>query len=53
MGHSERYSTLTDVRHGFQIKRSCETQLITTTQELTREISDSHQIDVFAKAFDI
>jgi hypothetical protein len=56
MGHFERHSILTDAQHAFRSKRSCETQLITTIQELARGMSDGHQIDAilldFAKAFD-
>ena len=56
IGHFERNSILTDTQHGFRSKRSCETQLIATVQELARGMSDGHQIDAilldFAKAFD-
>ena len=34
MGHFEHHSILTDAQHGFRSKRSCETQLITTIQDL-------------------
>ena len=56
MGHFEHHSILTDAQHGFRSKRSCETQLITTIQDLASGMSDGHQIDAilldFAKAFD-
>ena len=56
MDHLEEHNTLTDAQHGFRCKRSCETQLIATIQELARELSEGKQLDVilldFAKAFD-
>ena len=56
MGHFEQHSILTDAQYGFHSKRSCETQLITTIQDLARGMSDGHQIDAilldFAKALD-
>ena len=56
MDHLEEHNILTDAQHGFRCKRSCETQLIATIQELARELSEGKQLDVilldFAKAFD-
>ena len=56
IGHFEQHSILTDAQHGFRSKRSCETQLITTIQDLASGMSDGHQIYAilldFAKAFD-
>ena len=56
MDHLEEHDILTDAQHGFRCKRSCETQLIATIQELARGLSEDRQIDVilldFAKAFD-
>ena len=55
MDHLEEHNILTDAQHGFRCMRSCETQLIATIQELTRELSEGKQLDVilldFAKAF--
>ena len=52
----EEHNILTDAQHGFRCKRSCETQLIATIQELARGLSEGRQLDVilldFAKAFD-
>ena len=36
MDHLEEHNILTDAQHGFRCKRSCETQLIATIQELAR-----------------
>ena len=56
MDHFEEHSILTDSQHGFRSKRSCETQLIATVQDLASGLSEGKQIDVilldFAKAFD-
>ena len=56
MSHLEGNSILTDAQHGFRSKRSCETQLIATVQDLARNMSDGKQTDAilldFAKAFD-
>ena len=56
MDHLEEHNILTDAQHGFRCKRSCETQLIATIQELARGLSEGKQLDVilldFAKAFD-
>eukprot|EP00745_Piridium_sociabile_P038619 TRINITY_DN7074_c0_g1_i3.p1 TRINITY_DN7074_c0_g1~~TRINITY_DN7074_c0_g1_i3.p1 ORF type:complete len:816 (+),score=128.54 TRINITY_DN7074_c0_g1_i3:312-2759(+) len=54
--HLEAHNILTDAQHGFRQKRSCESQLITTVQELARNYDDKDQVDLilldFAKAFD-
>ena len=51
----EEHNILTDAKHGFRCKRSCETQLIATIQELVRGLSEGKQLDVilldFAKVF--
>jgi hypothetical protein len=56
MRHFDNYSVLTDNQHGFRKRRSCETQLIVTLDEITRNYANGHQVDVilldFAKAFD-
>ena len=45
-----------DNLHGFRKRRSCETQLIVTIQEIASKLSNGEQVDVilldFAKAFD-
>ena len=44
------------LKHGFRKRRSCETQLLTTIQEITSNTAKGKQVDVilldFAKAFD-
>ena len=52
----EDQNILTDYQHGFRKKRSCESQLITTIQDLASGIDSSTQIDAilldFSKTFD-
>ena len=56
MRHFDRNPILTDHQHGFRAKRSCETQLLTTIQKITRYMIKKGQVDVilldFANAFD-
>ena len=56
MGHLDKYNLLTDYQHGFRKKRSCETQLLLTVDDLSRALRDKKQVDCilldFAKAFD-
>ena len=54
--HLSKHDILFDLQHGFREKRSCETQLIQLTDELTRNTSTGNQTDLilldFSKAFD-
>ena len=56
MKHFNRYNILKDCQHGFRANRSCESQLISLTQELHSHLNNSEQIDMivldFSKAFD-
>ena len=56
LNHLEKHNILTDLQHGFRSGRSCETQLITTVEDLSEAHSRNVQIDVavldFSKAFD-
>ena len=56
MDHLDRYSILTDYQHGFRRKRSCESQLVLTVNDLAKNLDQGKQIDCilldFAKAFD-
>ena len=56
MGHLDNNHLLSDVQHGFRKKRSCESQLILTIQDLANGLNDGKQIDAilldFSKAFD-
>ena len=56
MLHLDKHSILMDVQHGFRKKHSCKTQLITITEDMACNLSNSIQIDAvfvdFAKAFD-
>ena len=56
MNHLSQNNLLSDNQHGFRARRSCETQLITTVQELAKNMSSGKQIDAIlldlSKAFD-
>ena len=56
MTHFDRWNILSDSQHGFRKRRSCETQLIETIDDIARHLSDGSQVDVilldFEKAFD-
>jgi hypothetical protein len=56
MRHYEKEGILCDNQHGFRKRRSCETQLIITLEEIARKYARGDQVDVilldFAKAFD-
>ena len=56
MRHAETHSILTDAQHGFSKLRSCETQLILTILELTKNSDIKGQADIilldFSKTFD-
>ncbi len=57
MTHFEDNTILTDLQHGFRSKRSCESQLLITTEDLLSAIDRGKQIDMaildFSKAFDV
>ena len=54
--HLEHHHTLCDQQHGFRKRRSCETQLISTVNDLAECLNQRGQCDVllldFSKAFD-
>jgi len=56
MRHFSRYSFINKVQHGFLKGLSCDTQLITTTEEIQRGLDNKGQYDLivldFQKAFD-
>ena len=56
MSHFEAHEILTDSRHGFRKRRSCDTQLITTVNNLAKGLYKSNQTDAillnFSKTFD-
>jgi len=56
MGHLDRNNILTDGQHGFRRRRSCETQLLTLSDELLKSLDKGKQHDLaildFSKAFD-
>ena len=57
LAHLEDHKILTDLQHGFRSGKSCETQLVTTFQDLPQmHNKKGSQIDIaaldFSKAFD-
>ena len=54
--HLTNYNILAEEQHGFQAGKSCETQLITTIDDLVNCLNDNAQMDCifldFSKAFD-
>ena len=56
MSHLDSQKILTDQQHGFRKRRSCESQLIITLQDLAAGLDAGEQIDAilldFSKAFD-
>jgi hypothetical protein len=56
MNHLLQNNLLSDNQHGFRARRSCENQLMTTVQELAKNMSNGKQIDAilldFSKATD-
>ena len=49
-------NNISDVQNGFRKSRSCETQLITLVNDITKSLNDGGQLDAalleFSKAFD-
>ena len=56
MKHFDTNKILTDTQHGFRKKRSTESQLLVTVQEIVKRLATRSQVDIilldFAKAFD-
>ena len=56
MDHLDRNNILHENQHGFRAHRSCESQLLLTTDDINRSINQGRQVDMgildFAKAFD-
>ena len=56
MHHFDQHRVLCDNQQGFRKKRSCETQLLSTIQEIASSTAKGHQVDIilldFAKPFD-
>ena len=56
MNHLDNHNLLYPLQHGFRSKLSCETQLLTFTQEIFDSMASGKQTDVaimdFSKAFD-
>ena len=56
MEHYDNYNILTDAQRGFRRGRSCESQLILSTEDLVKSLDNHEQVDAvildFSKAFD-
>jgi hypothetical protein len=56
MDHFDRHQVLCDEQHGFRVKRSCESQLLITIDDIARNMEEGDQTNIilldFAKAFD-
>ena len=54
MDHYDKFTILTDKQHGFRLKRSCETQLVVTIDDIASTVDDESQVDIilfdFSKA---
>ena len=57
MDHVDLHKILKNFQHGFRAQHSCETQLITTIEDLAKGLNDKQQLDLlildFSKAFDV
>ena len=56
MDHLDKGNILHENQHGFRARRSCESQLLMTTDDIARHLDKGHQVDMgildFSKAFD-
>ena len=56
MNHLDKHNILVDFQYGFRNKRSCESQLVITTEDIARNLDNNQQVDMlildFSKAFD-
>ncbi len=56
MDHFDSHNILVDCQHGFRSNRSCETQLLSLSQDLHQHLENRKQVDMivldFSKAFD-
>jgi hypothetical protein len=56
MNHLDKHNILVDFQHGFRNKRSCESQLGITTEDIAGNLDNNQQVDMlildFSKAFD-
>ena len=51
INHFERRNILTECQRGFRKRRSCETQLITTVEDLARGLNEKQQVDAILLDF--
>ena len=56
MNHLDKHNILVNFQHGFRRKTSCESQLVITAEDITRNLDNNQQVDMlildFSKAFD-
>ncbi len=53
MNHLDANNILTDTQHGFRPRRSCESQLITTFHDITRQLDERNTKQVDAVVLDL
>ena len=46
--HLNRYNLLTNAQHGFRKKRSCDAQLVSTTNDFAESLNEGEQMDTMA-----
>ena len=56
MNHLDKHNILVDFQHDIRNKRSCESQLVITTEDIARHLDNNQQVDMlildFRKVFD-
>ena len=52
MKHFDTNKILTDTQHGFRKKRSTESQLLITVQEIVKRLATGSQVDIILLDFD-
>ena len=51
--HLNQHNALYDLQHGFRVRRSCETQLIQSVEDLGRQLVTGKQVDLILLDFSI
>jgi hypothetical protein len=51
MQYLEQYNILIDYQHGFRQNRSCESQLVTTIEDITKHLDNKEQVDMLILDF--
>jgi hypothetical protein len=51
MNHLDKHNILVDFQHGFRNKRSCESQLVITIEDIARNLDNNQQVDMLILDF--